>query len=379
MKKYFFFAACASVAFASCVNDVPDAPVNDEQHAITFDVPVVQPNSRTQTEVGTDYTNGGDFKVSAWYFKDGTYVSGADNGQLFMENIQVTKDGGIYKQKDKTYYYPKNGSLTFIAYSPANLSDYTDGGVTVNKANGITITGYTANGITNGNEQDDILFSERRYNQNEGTVSILFNHALSSIRFAASTDQDYSSSATITIRNIELVDVFSKGTFTQNLDDENGKYTKTPVRVAKYDNAQGLDETQKIMVNNMSQDEAAWSASAKINYSISTIPTEGKPLGTSAYTPTTGDRKTDLLLIPQEFADQTLVVTYDVDVTATPGDDFPNQKYMIKFKDLHSTIDKEWMMGYRYTYDIIISLNEITFKPTVEAFLNASQSLDLDE
>lgn len=380
MKKYFFFAACASVAFASCVNDVPDAPVNDEQHAITFDVPVVQPNSRTQTEVGTAYENGGDFKVSAWYFKDGTYENGSGKGQLFMENIEVTNINGTYKNNSNTYYYPKNGSLTFIAYSPAGLEN-----VTVNKTTGITISEFTADGDgTDTNEQDDILFSERTYNKESGQVDILFNHALSSIRFSALTAGDYENLATVTIKSIELVNVFSQGVFNQNLQDDNEKYTKTPVRMARYGITEGSNEKltpeQEKMLENLSTEEAKWpSSNLEIpkTYKIATFNSNNSVnLTKSSYSPSNwNNRETDFLFIPQAFTnDQKLVVTYDVDVIATTGGeaDFKDQKYEKTFAAIHMSSDG-WLMGYRYTYNIKISLDEITFKPSVEAFLDVPE------
>lgn len=372
MKKYFFFAACASVAFASCVNDVPDAPVNDEQHAITFDVPVVQPNSRTQTEVGTDYENGGDYMVTAWWFKDGNYKAG-DADLKFMDNIKISKDNN---KPEFPYFYPKNGTLTFIAYSPANLNN-----VTVDKQSGITITDYVADGATGVDEQDDILFSERRYNMNTGTVSILFNHALSSIRFAANTQDDYTG-VEVKINSIKLENVRRKGTFYQKLDDADGKYTKTPVREAQQAYLDGNKHIENkeltTMINGMSTNPASWTASeytTPYSYSLNQV------LTNTFWYPTGNDaNKTDYLFIPQAFDPtypQTLVIDYNVDIAATNSIiDFPNQEYVITFAELHDVTDDEWKMGYRYTYNITIKLDEITFEPSVEAFLDASESLN---
>lgn len=372
MKKYFFFAACASVAFASCVNDVPDAPVNDEQHAITFDVPVVQPNSRVQTEVGTAYENGGDYMVTAWWFKDGNYEAGFAD-LTFMNNVQISK---TTHKPSAPYFYPKNGTLTFIAYSPANLAN-----VTVNKNSGITIVDYVADGETSGDEQDDILFSERRYNMKKGTVSILFNHALSSIRFAAKTEANYTG-VSVEINDITLENVRRKGTFTQNLDDADGKYTKTPVRQAQQDYLGGNkhieNEELTTMIDGMSTTPASWVAS---EYTEPYVYSLNQSLDNTFWYPNGNDaNKTDYLFIPQEFDPtdpQTLVIDYDVDIAATTSIiDFPNQKFEITFAELHDATDDKWKMGYRYTYNIIIKLDEITFKPSVEAFLDAEERLN---
>ena len=63
MKKLFFFAAIASVAFASCVKNDP-APSVTEQHEITFAAPVVSPATKASVYYeGTTYPNTKTFNV----------------------------------------------------------------------------------------------------------------------------------------------------------------------------------------------------------------------------------------------------------------------------------------------------------------------------
>ena len=363
MKKYFFFAACASVAFASCVNDVPDAPVNDEQHAITFGVPVVQPNSRTTYEVGEGYEGGEPFKVTAWYFS-GNYIPDAAN--TFMNNVLVQYNTTSSKwEPNGNYYWPKNGTLTFMAYSPSDLN------ITLNENRSFVINNFTVK--PNDTGQQDILFSERTYNldyasSTNGEADIKFNHALSSILFKANTNMT-DEKAVVKIKSIQLVDIYDSGAFAQNIENLNEKLTNTPERAARYENLPNNSSSV------LSTGEATWTAQgSKVNYSVSAVGT-GMVLDTSlktAFGSAGLQKNTDLILIPQNFetvnTTASLLITYDIDVKGNgEGVDFANQVYSKNLKDFH----KEWKMGYRYTYNISINLEPITFAPTVEAWVDA--------
>lgn len=370
MKKYFFFAACASVAFASCVNDVPDAPVNDEQHAITFGVPVVQPNSRTTYEVGEGYEGGESFKVTAWYFSE-NYISDAAN--TFMNNVLVQYNATSSEWEPQgNYYWPKNGTLTFMAYSPSDLN------ITLNENRSFVINNFTVD--PNDAGQQDILFSERTYNldydsSTNGEADIKFNHALSSILFKAKTNIA-NDQAEVTIKSIQLVDIYDSGAFAQNIDNLDGKLTNTPERAARYESEKnegnnGIDSTSVLSTN-----MATWTAiGSQVDYSVSGVGT-GMALNTSlktAFTSAGSPKNTDLILIPQKFTtgnntEAKLLITYDIDVKGNgDGVDFANQVYSKNLSEFHD----EWKMGYRYTYNISINLAPITFAPTVEAWVDA--------
>ena len=357
MKKYFFFAACASVAFASCVNDVPDAPVNDEQHAITFGVPVVQPNSRTTYEVGEGYEGGEPFRVTAWYFS-GDYIPASAN--TFMNNVLVKYNSdpeSLKWEPQDNYYWPKNGTLTFMAYSPSDLN------IILNENRSFVITNFTVD--PNDSGQQDILFSERTYNldydsSTNGEADIKFNHALSSILFKAKTNIA-NDQAEVTIKSIQLVDIYDSGAFAQNIENADGKFTNTPERAARYKNSPNDNDSLSVLSTEM----ATWTAKgSKVNYSVSAVGA-GMVLDTSlktAFTSAGSPKNTDLILIPQNFetvnTTARLLITYDIDVKGNgDGVDFANQKYSKNLKDFH----KEWKMGYRYTYNISINLEPITF------------------
>lgn len=372
MKKYFFFAACASVAFASCVNnDVPEAPLN-EQHVITFDTPVVQPNSRGYgNEIGTAYKNDVEFKAFAWYNSDGSYTTG--EGVDFFDDwtsVAINENNWYpyYMDGDtkKFYYWPKEGSLTFLAYSPASLTSTSTVTLT-NKS--LNISSYEVK--NDGTAHTDLLVSDKTYDEEEqpSDAAIHFHHALSSILFNAKLGGNYAG-ATVKLTGIELTKINSKGNFFQNLDDMNGKVMRLPIKTK--------GKTDDVLLSTMpelSTYAPSWNSDTPVDYTVGDI--VDQVLTTDLYYPSTGNanrpaeatvssfRESDFILIPQTIADDAkLVVSYKLKVGSGLE---VEQVTTMKL----NTITSEWEMGYRYVYNIVISLSPITFEPTVQAWVDA--------
>ena len=379
MKKFFIFAAMAGAALVSCTKNEP-AATNAEQ-LIKFAAPVVSLNTKSATEVWNNYPTGEayDFAVWAKYFvntdyNNGTYTTwGA--GQTYMEEVLVS-----YNETDKTwapaknYYWPKNGSLTFIAYAPTSKSY--EASVT---ANGITFKDYEVS--TTPSEQVDLLFSERTYNQkvsnmdntsgdkvtgNSGAVKddiyegihISFKHALSSILFNIKTAADYTESTTITLQGITVQNVVTTATFNQNLSDANGAVTTTAAWDTN-DNGQGP-------TNNYEVDITA-------NQEITTTPYY--PSGITKETAATnGLRATDLILLPQELDGLTVRIDYTInnngEGSLSGNGDKSEALTQIAELPLKTDAVPAWEMGKRYIYNIVIGLDKITFEPYVQDWVN---------
>ena len=377
MKKFFFLAALAGAALVSCTKN--DPAVNEEQQLITFASPVVSLNTKSATEVWNNYPTAEEYNFAVWakYFVDGsyendTYKTGTyktwEAGQTYMNEV-VVKYGNNTWAPAQNYYWPKNGSLTFIAYAPTNIQAITD----VN-GNGIQITGHTV--ATTPKDQLDILFSERAYNKQkvdddtvaEGTtgsqpgnandpytgVHLSFKHALSSILFNIKTKEDYSTaSTTITLKKIEVHQAVSKGSFNQNLADKNGATTTDADATAP---AWTFDTTP-----------------VRANYVVDK--TADIKLSTTAYYPTgitnttaatNGLRATDLILLPQNLAGVTLRVEY----TIKNSDAGSQELAQIAELPLSTTNVAAWEMGKRYIYNIIIGLDTIYFEPYVQDWVD---------
>ena len=374
MKKFFMFAAMASVAFASCVkNETAPVAISAEQE-IVFESPVLLPNVKSTNEIQNNFPTDVNIGVWAHFFDndDDEYTNFAA-GQLYMGKdtygleIQyfadatvdnpnnTTAEVGTWKHATNKYYWPKNGSLTFSAYAPctAKTKDAASVGAT-----GILFEDYVVDHETNSN-QEDLLFSERVYNKkavdNNTTypyagVALDFKHALSSIVFKVKAQADYSTTQ-LTVKKIELLNVVNKGSFNQGLDDEDGAVTDGP-------------ETQLWTL--------ATAAENKKIYSVD-LPAGGIILDetnvkythngeTDATAPVAGKRVTDLILLPQELDNCQLRVTFEL-LNDQMDQNRPLTQVLVK--DLATTTVDEWLRGSRYTYTISVALDEIYFEPTV--------------
>lgn len=373
MKKYFFLTVVAGVALAGCVKNDP-APFESEQQ-ITFAAPVVGLNTKAVNEVWNNYPTDAayDFAVWGYYYAGDTYTTFAD-GQLYMNNVTVSYDGNLSGWAPATsYYWPKNGSLTFIAYSPATVKATAE--VTVDKA-GIHIKKYTVD--ADAAKQVDLLFSERAYNKKSvdddiagsgetdedpsvtddryAGVHLSFKHALSSILFTARTKDTYTGT-TITLKEISLLNIKSGGRFDQTLKDANGETTAANAEVWS-----GQSEPKNYVISGLDQilDANAYYPSTN---------------GTGSPAVADGLRKSDFILLPQKFEIYAPIPMIQVKYTIESPDSAPiDQVQEVPLR----TLTDEWKWGYRYIYNLIIALDKIYFEPYVTPWTDASGGYDIN-
>lgn len=374
MKKFFIFAAMAGAALVGCTKNEPAADA--DQQMITFAAPVVSPNTKAATEVWNNYPTATAYNFAVWakYYVDGSYKNNKyqsgtytkwAGGQTYMQEVVVSHNANTWAPA-QNYYWPKNGSLTFIAYAPASKADYADA-----TATGITFKDYPVS--TTPAEQVDLLFSERTYNQQKsnmdektetGTtgstpgvtedvykgVHISFKHALSSILFNIKTHEDYEGT-TITLKQIQVYNAVSQGSFNQNLVDKNGETTSA----------------------------AAWTFDAtpvRSNYKVDGA--KDVVLSTAAYYPSTnsntapvpanGLRASDLILLPQGLKDVTLRIEYTIQNSGAGSEELSQ----IAELPLNGNTVSEWVMGKRYIYNITIGLETIYFEPYVQDWVDVA-------
>ena len=390
MKKFFMFAAMASVALVSCVkNEGPSAALSAEQE-IVFESPILLPNVKSTNEIQNDFPTDVNIGVWAHFFNNAqagdNYTQWVD-GQLYMGKEQgglelqyfataavdnpnnATATVGTWKNAANKYYWPKNGSLTFSAYAP--YSDKTKKAASVD-AEGIHFTDYRVSATPSA--QEDLLFSERVYNKkavdNNTTypyagVSLDFKHALSSIVFKVKAQADYSSTQ-LKVTKIELLNIVNKGTFNQGLADTDGDLTEGP-------------GTQLWTL--------ATADTNKVTYSVD-LPAGGIILHetnvkythngtTNATAASKGKKVTDLILLPQELDNCQLRVTFEL-----LNDQMDQTKPLtqVLVKNLMTATVGKWLRGSRYTYTISVALDEIYFEPTVTDWVNVDPALpDFEE
>lgn len=369
MKKSLLLAVCAITAMASCTKNeiAPDAA---QQREIRFTSPVVAPTTKAKAGIiEKTYPTEESFNVYAWYC-EGDFDS--STAKPYMDSVKVTYNSSIDDETDGSgawepatpYYWPKNGKLTFSAYSPSDAS--TDCTISCDAAKGLTFTDFTVKETVT--DQYDLLYSERAYDKTSslGTtndtydgVDIVFNHALSAIVVKAKTAGDYSGA--IKIQDIKVSNVYSKGDFSENLT--NGyESTQTP----SWDNhAAPTTYTLYSVPQGGAGDD---------NEGNSTVSTAIKQFGTTA------------ILLPQDLKhDENDIVTITVKyaIAYGNGEELP-QKAEFELCDLTGTENgtektiTEWEMGKRYIYNITIGLETIYFAPSVEDWVDVNINLPQD-
>lgn len=367
MKKLLFLAALSSVALASCVSDEsPSIDATPSGKAISFNAPVMYSQTKAVAgEIGTTYDINEAFRVYAvWTSESYTEWNATGNpAQWYMSTggagIKVTHDPGIDDgttgsgawAPNPDYYWPKNGYLTFAAYSPADAH-----GTFSYREDGLTITDFDVNGTAS--SQYDLMFSERTYNKQKSTdgtnntydgVDIKFNHALSSIKFKVKTKEDYGST-TIRIKEISVYNVQYKGDFKENISTENPS---------------GLDAK-----------DPQWTPDVDLVAEANPyIPFSGNQIVTITASDLTSGAS-DLILMPQEFHDGTteknanmnLKVKYTIQ---SPDSGEINQVQTVKLADIKTDGSiSSWLIGKRYTYTLIFGLDKIYFAPEVKDWVN---------
>lgn len=354
MKKVLLFAAAASVAFTSCVKNEP-AGITASDSKISFEAPAVSGITRAVAgEIASPYSTDENFSVYARYFS-GTY-STFTQGTPFMTNVKTaynstigTKGGWDTETAGgQAYYWPKNGTLTFAAYSPSDAA----AACTVNwDAQGFTFENFTVK--QNPAEHYDLMFSERSYDRTSSTggttyegVDINFKHALSSIVFQVKKMEAYAGH-TITVTGITLKNAYETGTFKQGLAD-NGTATTTA---------------------------AAWSGQTNEYNAGYSVLTANEIVASTAATKLVN--VTPLIILPQATAHGTNNIMIDVKYKIHNGTGEIEQSATIDIADGTYNI-AEFELGKRYIFTLNFGLNKIYFSPEVEVWEDVTVTPDIN-
>lgn len=373
MKRFFIIAAVACVALAGCTrNEKMEVSVKSEKE-ITFTKPILSNLSKAVGFIDNgNYPTEEDFAVYAWHCDDiydpataEAYMYGIGGLGLTVShdpsiNDDSAGDAGAWAPASPVYW-PKFGTLTFDAYSPAELKDFAT--VTCDKTAGLRFADYTV--AEKLEDQIDVLWSKRVYNKvsNAGIdphydgVDINFTHALSAIRFEAKVAGDYGSDKII-IKKIYIRRAFNKATFNQNIIDAVSDvvptwtdpafvpYSGTEVEYVIYENPAGLELNTSY--------QAIGDVPGKHNVAI---------------------------LIPQVFADTqsdpadvntgVLICVDYTHVTSGGVDNDDTAIYTLasNYNGYEDSVYREitaWKAGKRYTYQLQFGLEKIYFAPDVK-------------
>lgn len=349
-----FLAAVAAMVLAGCTKDESIV----EQQEIGFQ-PLAYKASQTKANVITGATYGTDapsFGLFAYQLADGkTFDTDKADAKLYIDNKEVSYTDENWRTNPKSFW-PLQGSLTFVAYSPYsiyqnvdyNINVVNDNAGNVASANSVlTISNFVA-GTT---DQKDLMWSTHTEDQtSNGSVNnypeasptyagvpILFNHALCRIKITAKTKEDYSGFATYNLKKIQVVGLKDNATLT------------------------------------VTDDAAVWS---DVSNDLTTFdfyaPATYKELSANSDTVTYMNAETagnGLLAIPQSLEGVTLKVTY----TMTVDPDGNGSASAVVTETTKDVVLKtgtliELEQNKVYTLNLSISANEILYSPDVAAW-----------
>lgn len=366
MKKNLLLLTLAGLALAGCTSD-ENLSENASKARIRFEAPLMSKVTRAVTgEIsGTDYPTAESFGIYGiqysgnfngwsgstevkdfWTGGNTPTVETASYKDVFEGHTGVWATAGDYYWVDDPY------KLAFAAYSPSDAKN--DATISYDAA-GFTFADFTVK--NNVAEQYDLMYSDRQYDctrspyANTG-VPLKFNHALSSIVFAATesvNDMEYE------ITGVKLIgQIDNEGTFIQDITEKTGV---TPYSETSDPKWTTVDNTSTTVTYAPAIDGGSYTV-------------------TDAYTEFTKG-KTAILALPQTVpADAYVELSYTVTTTTPSGpskiDSYIKKIDLDKFIITGSTSDTidEWEIGNRYVYLINFGAPaKIFFAPTVNEWI----------
>lgn len=334
MNKHLFYIAAACVALASCVKN--EVRVNSPDKEITFQT--------VSTKAGAAFNKGNHFRSYAYFLeKDKNWVDNHANATAYINNADIYYHTTLrYWAAAYTYYWPKQGSLTFFAWTDDTADPKVGTGANVScpPNEGIKIENYSVKDNLN----KDILVAEiaKDKKSNESVtgrdwtngVPTVFRHALAKVEFKVNKREDYPN-VKIIVKKITLNKVSTKGTFTQGSPTESRKWS-----------AQTEPEDLSVFTG----DEEVTTTATILN-----------PNATPGV-------KDYFIVLPQNFdatSTSTLTIEYEIITTSTSF-----KETVIETKALNAIYTSNWECNKKYVLGITLGLNEIYWDPSIEGWEN---------
>lgn len=348
MNKHLFYIAAACVALASCVKN--EVRVNSPDKEITFQT--------VSTKAGKAFSKGNHFFSYAYFLEDGkTWGNNHADAKAYIYKADIyyhpASPKGHWAAAD-TYYWPKQGSLTFFAWTDDTAAPNvgTGASVTCEHNTGIKIENYSVKD----NPNKDILVAEiaKDKTQNElvtgrdwtNGVPTVFRHALAKVEFKVNKRTSYPN-VTFKVKSITLNGVYTKGTFTQGSPSESWGWSP-------------LDDTPE------NKNLSVFTGDEEV-----TKRADSKPAEFNILQPNSTPGKTDyFIVLPQNFdatSTSTLTIVYDIITTSTSFTETVTEAIA-----LNKIYTSNWECKKKYVLEITLGLNEIYWDPSVEEWDNGN-------
>ncbi len=372
MKKYFFLAVAAVVALAACTKNEADTTSFEKAKVINFNT--VAGKATKAPISGTTYSyDCPAFGVFASYLeKDKTWAANKATATRYMDDVEVSfNDTKDIWAPASTYYWPLEGSLSFIAYSPKAAAT-----AAFAEATGtLTLTGFTVESTVA--DQVDLLYSsvnaDRTMNESyyvdggnsknsetaEGDkgVNIKFKHALAQIIFKAKTaDEVFDAGMSFKINTITV----NAASTADNMTVVNPADGDAAATITTWTNP----KTNADFAVRSEDFPNATVAAGAANFLGKTL---SAPIGDA------------LLMIPvTAFAgtDPTVTVKYTLYRTSDALA-MGSKTVTIHFDDIDDVVT-DWQAGKKYEYDLTIDLQKIYFNPTITDWVDAEDPQPVD-
>ena len=330
MKKI-FFSLLAIAAIASCAKTEPTFTEVDSEIKIA-PVTAVSTKAVTGAIDGTQYPAEEAFKVFAYWNTAGagsTFDTDETTAGAYLNNVKFVNKGS-YWGGETVYYWPKNGSLRFAAYSPADLTM-----THVLKDDVYTLGDATTpfEYVTSPEDAYDILVAPTSESYTAETaaekVSVVFEHALSWISFKIQST--VVANEVFDVKEVIVNDVAYKGSLVANMTAGTKVWTLG-------------NDVNPVTVFTGSQ-EAKSDAASIDAYDNLVLP----------QTPTT---------VTVKYTQNEMSHTDDQGNKVVDSPALTNQSITVPL-----VLDNEndtWEPGKHYTYTILFDLDEILINPSVE-------------
>ena len=358
MKHYQLILAAAFVAFAGCTNVEIEKLDETESNEIGFQA-VTRKATRANNEIisGAAYGHDNTFQVWGWQ----TQLSGADKftdvandaASNFMTDLTISWTKGRDGQRDEAwrnatnyYYWPFTGMISFLAIHPSDVAPTTAKWNSTHKKPTATVDDYTVVG----RDSTDLMFATAEGSRRADGLPLTFNHALSQIQFRVRTDYDYTQDTvefkvdSVRIANIDLSgDVkFENGgiSWSDNAAQTESKFYYETTQVVTY--------------------AATDAASANYGRALVMIP--------QAANIKAGElESTDPKYVEGDLTETTITIGYTMKqkTYATISGTVTVAAPWAKKAGSSTEAFAAWDAGKKYVYTLCFKLNEITFAPDV--------------
>lgn len=237
---------------ASCVkNEVREVSINGDGQILYNPAPLRSMTTKANVQM-PPFPTTSTFGSCAWYLPgdnkwDDHHAAAATATvvpTLYIEPsvISYDEDSKVWRNEGKTYYWPMNGSLTFISWAPADLLDRVDD--SKNKLNSVTreegfkITGWkmentpgygvvvttSESGVTTDPKNVDILLSYTKdcaRNTANGKVPTMFSHLLCKVKVEATLAKPLGGNEKPReITSVRLSNIYTKANYSTYVKDD---------------------------------------------------------------------------------------------------------------------------------------------------------------